>query len=669
MAPELNQTRKTVDIGAQYREARVLPSSFNEERRTVDVVWVTETPVLRGFFDRFFEVLSVKSGDVRLGRLENGAPLLDSHNRFDLGGVIGVVETVRLEKEQGVATLRFTREGLDPAADLIFEKVRDGIITNVSVGYSVHRFEQVEGGDEEIPVFRAVDWEPFEISMVPVGADPAATVRAKSAPTNPCEFVSRGATGMAKEKSTQGVKTPNTPDVEKDAPKDETRSADVDAAVKAAKEGEKERQMAIRSMGTSLDLGEEAIAQMVADDLSIDQARARAIELHAEKRKDAPAEQIGSQIRVEGARDLSREGAVEGLRNALLHRMDPNSEKLNDAGRKYRGMRLLEQARLFMEDHGINTRGLTPMQLAGLALGMPDQSIASRAAFHSTSDYPLLLADTMGKTLRRAYEEGPQTFQAWMRRVTLPDFKEVKRTQFGEAPQMLLVPEGAEFTQGTIGEGREVYSLLTYGRTFAVTRQTLINDDLDAMSRIPAMFGRSARDLESDLVYNHFLSNPTMGDAVALFNAAHNNIGTGVINIANIGAAREAMRKQVGLDAKQRINVQMRSLLVPAALETVAEQFVSTNLQADQAGNVNVFAGRLQVISEPRLDDDSAVQWYGLADPAAIDTQEYGYLEGEDGPRIEQRFGWEVDGLQIKAALDFGTKVIDWRGLYRSSGV
>ena len=76
------------------------------------------------------------------------------------------------------------------------------------------------------------------------------------------------------------------------------------------------------------------------------------------------------------------------------------------------------------------------------------------------------------------------------------------RVQLGEAPHLLEVGESGEFTYGTMGEGREVYALLTYGRIIGITRQTLINDDLDAFTRIPSAFGASAADLESDLVYS-----------------------------------------------------------------------------------------------------------------------------------------------------------------------
>jgi hypothetical protein len=128
------------------------------------------------------------------------------------------------------------------------------------------------------------------------------------------------------------------------------------------------------------------------------------------------------------------------------------------------------------------------------------------------------------------------------------------------------------------------------------------------------------------------------------------------------------MRKQTGLNGEHFINVQPRYIVVPAALETVAEQFVSTNLTADASGNINPFAGRLEVVSEPRLDAADAAAWYLWADPAMIDTIEYAYLQGEEGPQIETEEGFDVDGLKVKVRHNFGVKALDWRGLYRNAG-
>ena len=110
-------------------------------------------------------------------------------------------------------------------------------------------------------------------------------------------------------------------------------------------------------------------------------------------------------------------------------------------------------------------------------------------------------------------------------------------------------------------------------------------------------------------------------------------------------------------------------LIVPSALETTAEQYVTqTNIIYTKPSDFNPFANKLQVLAEPRLDANSTTAWYLAGDPGQIDTIEYAYLEGNEGVYLESRIGFDVDGLELKARLDFAAKAIDWRGFYKNPG-
>jgi hypothetical protein len=325
----------------------------------------------------------------------------------------------------------------------------------------------------------------------------------------------------------------------------------------------------------------------------------------------------------------------------------------------------MEMARIAVERRGVNTRGMSKMELATEAL-MGRASVG----YHATADFPFLLANVANKTLRSAYESTPRTFTAWARQATITDFKQVQRTQLGGAPDLQRVPESGEFTYGTIGEGREVYSLLTYGRIVGITRQTLINDDLDAFTRVPMAFGASAADLESDLVYSILSGNPLMGDGVALFNASHGNLGTaGAITETTLAEAYRLFGNQRGLEGRQ-ISIQPRYILTPPGTRSVEARKNVTATTPMAVAGVNAFAGRLEPIEEPRLIPAAGADpWFLVADPSRIDTVEYGYLEGNTGPYTETRTGFEVDGIEIKARHDFATKAIDWRGMLRNAGI
>jgi hypothetical protein len=131
------------------------------------------------------------------------------------------------------------------------------------------------------------------------------------------------------------------------------------------------------------------------------------------------------------------------------------------------------------------------------------------------------------------------------------------------------------------------------------------------------------------------------------------------------------MSLQKGLDGRTVLNIRPAFLVVPPSLELAAEQLIAQTIVPTKASDVVPNSIRsLAVISEPRLEPASgAAPWYLFASPAAIDTIEYAYLEGQEGVFIETRMGFDVDGVEIKARLDFGAKAIDWRGLYRNPGV
>lgn len=184
----------TRDLPPLTLRAAFAPSSVNADKRTVDLTWSIGAKVLRGYFDRFWEELSLDPKHVRLDRLNSGrASLLNAHNSYDLGAVIGVVESARVDGKAGTARIRFAKAEDDPEADRIFRKVTDGIIANVSVGYRVYKFEKTENVDDKIPTYRAIDWEPLEVSLVPIGADAGAHVRTVEADRVDCQFITRDA--------------------------------------------------------------------------------------------------------------------------------------------------------------------------------------------------------------------------------------------------------------------------------------------------------------------------------------------------------------------------------------------------------------------------------------------------------------------------------------------
>lgn len=171
----MSAMRRHSPIPLSYRSAAV--ASFDSGDNSVEVCFTTGASVRRRGPDGYYEEeLVVSPTSVRLGRLNAGAPFLNTHSDWSLEDVLGSVVpgSARIVGTKGFARVRLSTAPAD--ADNV-AKIRDGIVRNVSVGYAIHRVEKVEAGDGGVPIWRVVDWEPFEISAVPIPADPGAQIR------------------------------------------------------------------------------------------------------------------------------------------------------------------------------------------------------------------------------------------------------------------------------------------------------------------------------------------------------------------------------------------------------------------------------------------------------------------------------------------------------------
>lgn len=608
------------------------------ENTRLTLSFSSETPYLRqSYWDEpWNETLGHNPEECDLSRLNGGAPVLANHARCAGGETsplanIGIVERAWMENGKGYADIKLSRR---PELAGLLQDLADGIVKNVSVGYQIQERTLTKQNADGAPSdYRVTRWLPMEISLVDIPADATVGVGRSADAASPAQF-------RVIDLPSEGDRSMNQ--------KTEPTAQDVDAARADGITAERNRIAEINDAVRGLKLAPDFADELIAKGTSADEARKLAIN-EAAKRSEAAPIASGTIETVRDETETRRAAVAE----ALMHRYSP-ANKITDAGKQFMGRSLMEISRELLEAGGVKTKG------------MSKDEVATRA-MHTTSDFPYILANVANKTLRAAYEAAPQTFRPFCRQVTAADFKTIQRTGLAGAPALEKVNEHGEYKYGTIGEAKESYALASYGKIVALTRQTIINDDLNAFTRLPEMFGRAAADLESDTVWGIITANAAMNDGIALFHASHSNLPTGAaISVAQLGVVRAAMRKQTGIEGRP-INVQPAFLLVPAALETIAQQFLSSAYVPEAAANINPFAGTMQIIAEPRLDASSATAWYAAAAPGQIDTIEYAYLEGNQGVFLESRQGWEVDGMEIKCRLDFGAAAIDFRGLAKGN--
>lgn len=551
----------------------------------------------------YIERLDLSGAD--LSRLV-GAPVLDGHRSGSTRDQLGVIEAAEMRPGGLWVRMRFRS---NDAARSVLADIEDGTLRGLSIGYTVAEWQDKRDGKNRVRT--ATKWTPLEVSVVPVPADAGAHFRT-------------GETRM--ENDEQTVERP------------ETTQRETRAQVNAE----------IRSIAQTAGLSRTWADEQIDADASADEARQAAF---AQMQRRS-AETTTRSTRVEITHDnTAPEVIATRAGEALFARSHPDHEIAPEA-RQYAGLSIPEVAR-----EVLNLRGISTTAMSG-------ETVIARA-LHTTSDFPLILGDAVGRELRRSYGAVPSGVRQLARQTTARDFRAKSAVMLGEGPELEKVSEGGEFKTGTIDESAESYSAETFGKIFSISRQAMVNDDLGAFARVPALLGQSAAAFEAAQLVSKVEANPAMSDGKAVFHADHNNLAAsgGGIGLLNLRAAREAMRRQTGLSGRV-IDVAPKFVLVPPELETDAEMMLA-EIAATTTDDVNPFS-RLMPVVDARLSNTGA--WYVVADPAMIDGLEYAYLEGAPGPQIETRAGFEVDGIQVKVRLDFGCGWIDYRGWYRNDG-
>lgn len=644
------------------RKQNFKPETFNEEDNTVEVIFSKGARILRMDWwtgEKYYEELSMKRSEVRLDRLNNGAAVLDNHDSWrGLESQIGVVESAQIKNKEGIAKLRLTKR--ESKAGIIGD-IRDGVIRNISVGYRVHDFEE-KTAEDGLRIFRATDWEPFEISPVTIPADPGAQVRGEGQASE--NLYTRGDEPM----KTEPNKTPEAPENNQASRENEPQpqpQVDVEKVRAEAVEAERKRVSEITEIVHSVKLGDDVARELINKGVTVEEARKDVLSRLAKTDEENPTS--GARVEIaDGEADTRREGMIE----SLLHRSNPAIHKLTDQAKHYRSMSLLDMCRFCLEANNVRTFGMSKDEMVRKSI-----QLHLRGGVHTSSDFPEILGDSVNRTLRAEYEQAPRSFGSFVREVEASDFREISRTQLGDAPELELLPEGGEVKYGTIGEAAEKYALATYAKGIRIGRKAIVNDDLDAFTQFPRKFGQRSAEKEADLVYLVLLANAALSDAVALFHATHNNLnyGTGAaaLDADTLSDMRLGMRKQTGLDGL-RITVRPSVLLVPPELETSGNLLI-TQVQPNQTSQVNEWAF-LQLAVEQRLSDTSfhasasATAHYLTAMAAQMDIIELAKLAGEMGPVIESEEMFDVEGMKLKARIDLGAKAIDFRGLQKNDG-
>lgn len=628
----MSEHQKRSVLGNYCRETTI--DQVDTDSRTVELSFSSETPYGRWFGD---EILCHDEECINLERFSNGlGTVLFNHDR---DAVVGHIEKVWLEDNRGKALVRFDT---DEQSETIFQKVQSGTLQGVSVGYAIYRYEVLEDEDTKStngrfngPAYVVTDWEPLEISIVSVPADPTVGVGRSAEEIHTSIDTQEDNTRMDQEKTLEVQEVKSTP----------VETGITQEDLQKAMEQERKRTSEITALFRDFDV--EGADEAIVMGVSVDEARAMVMDQLRARNKGV------SVTMGEAESDKFRAAAQDAV---LMAAGIPVADAAPGA-QELRGHSMVELAREALQREGLKANFGDNMELA-------------RQAINSTSTFPAIMANLANKSVMVGFNEAETTYQIWAGKGSNRDFKEAARVALSEAGNLELVPEGGQFQQDFLGEASARTKVATYGKLFSLTRQAIINDDLGLFSKIATKYGSAAKRLVNKMVYAQLTGNVKMQDSVALFDTKHGNVaGTGeALSVKAIAKAITAMRRQKGITGDATLNITPKYLVVPPELEMAAYQIVNSTAAVDgvNSGVVNPYKGRFVVVADAELTDPDA--WYLVADASQHDTIEVTYLNGVETPRLETRQGFDVDGIEYKVAFDCGVSALDFRGVFKNAG-
>lgn len=454
------------------------------------------------------------------------------------------------------------------------------------------------------------------------------------------------------------------------APPPPTEGMSAGTDEQAIRLAERNRQKQIRQLAKSLSLGDAWAQKGIDADLTLSQAKEAALEAVKINMKKANVRGTG----VEVGEDRNLSTLSEGIRDAILLRSGAITEdKAHPRSREFRRP-LVEMARRYLSVVGVpDAEMLTGTQIVerlgprAMRRHYPTVQLAQ-----GTSDFDNILADASNKVLRQAYMDEPVKWNRFCRRDTNPDFKSKKFMSMSESPDLVARDEGAGLTYVTLSDGKEQVALVEYVGGIKITRQAIINDDLNAFGRIPMLQGAAAKRKEDDLAFGILTANAALADNVALFYSTHANLissGSGAPSVATIAALEKLIRKQKGPKSAARLNLEPKILLVPTSLRVTALQLVGSRVDPAKSNDTpNPYANMLEVIDDSRLDDNSTTAWYLSVDPNRFDTIVLVFLDGEPAPVLRQETDFDTEDVKFAVRHVVAAKAVDYRGLAKTVG-
>lgn len=660
---------KSGSSGMQYLSQKLECRSVDGSPNQYEISFSSEIPYMRWGTP---EILSHNADAIDLSNFADGGTgvLLFNHGTDPTYGniPIGKIDKAWLDESTRKCRAVIEMDEDDPDCVRLQKKLDKGMLTGVSVGYTVGAWMELGAGQSSPdgrfsgPANVAVQWTPKEISLAPIPAD--ASVGLGRNMTNEEE-------NKMGEENTQTVSTnpAGAPEAQTEEPA--TRSlpgvqlggaaapviapAAVPVSTENQVQAERQRSAEITVLCRSFQM-DDAADGYIRSGTSLDNVRKDI--LAKLQQRNAPVHAGADAQVTKDELDKVRSAAADGL----LMRCGVAVQKPADGANEFRGMSIKDIAvECLMRSGDTKAHRLGNEQLFRRSM-IPD------SAFVSIAD------DVANRTVLAAQQTAPTTFQLWTSKSSQPDFRPTHIYEVSDGGDLEEIPQNGEFKEAKVSDQEvAVRRLITVGKMVNFTRQMFINDDFGQITRTLTAYTLAFNRGINKSVYEILRMNPVMSDGNQLFCAAHKNLGTGAIpGTASFSEARRLMRQQTDTDGKTKLNIAPAFVLTGSSTETSIEMLLRSiaDPSSSNSGVTNVFYNSMQPITDAELDVDSGAQpYFFAANPSLTPTIEVCYLNGVENPTVESEVSFDHLGIRYRVYGDRGITLLGHKGFVKNPGV
>jgi len=584
-------------------------------------------------------------GEYFTERLEPKGAITDSLNTFfkdhdrSVDSAIGKVSNVRVSDKSVTADVTF---GSDDAAQSILQKYREGILTDVSIGYEILEYETAVR-ENELDSVTVTSYRIKELSGVGIGFDKFAKKRSIERDINKEPMVNKDQKERLAALVAISERTVEENTELSSLLKAERADEQIELDKMRSERNELKRVNEIEKLAK-----ERGISDTLRDSFVGDEAKSFDDFTRAALKELADAQVVSTPA--PDTSDSRRDDMLRAIEDNLAQRLGAKVENPHKDANMFRGASLFDIAKAVTGSTGYDRN-----------------AIAERAMV--SADFPLLLLNSGNRVLVDEFDAASGTYKQFVKEVDVQDFRQMTDITTGIGGRLDKIVEDGELKEKYVKEAGETWNISSFGNKFGLTREMIINDDLGAFTNMLGEFGTMAGTTANGIVYDLLLARNDyagylMSDGLAIFDGGHNNSGAAALDADTLSAGRLGMMKHLGMDGRTPLTIPAQYLIVGANnAQTAFEIINSTASQVDNknSGVVNYHQGAMQIIVDAEI---TGSEWY-LG--AARRTIKAGYLAGTGRRPILKMNDATLTNTVFEGIFDFGVMAEDYRGLWKGN--